>query len=72
MLLSRMIWFTGEFACPHTILLILMEISRPFKIVGGPEGNPLVEVESGGKTAKYVRACGSSSLRSLPATCTVS
>lgn len=29
---------------------------RPFKIVGGPDGKPVVEVESGGKAAKYVCA----------------
>ena len=28
---------------------------RPFKIVGGQDGKPLVEVESEGKAAKYVR-----------------
>jgi hypothetical protein len=41
---------------PRTISSVLILILfRPFKIVGGSEGKPLVEVESGGKTAKYVR-----------------
>ena len=29
-------------------------LSRPFKVVGGPEGKPVVEVESEGKSARYV------------------
>jgi molecular chaperone DnaK len=54
--LSRMTWFTGEFNWPiDDPSGSDANFTRPFKIVGGAEGNPLVEVESGGKTNKYVR-----------------
>jgi len=36
---------------------------RPFKIVGGPEGKPVVEVESEGKAVKYVRTSAFSRLK---------
>ena len=40
----------------YTILPALTEmLFRPFKIVGGQDGKPLVEVESEGKPARYVR-----------------
>ena len=40
------------------IRLVLTRVPfRPFKIVSGPGGAPVVEVESGGKAAKYVRVC---------------
>jgi len=39
----------------HLILVLTNILFRPFKIVGGSEGKPVVEVENGGKTAKYVR-----------------
>jgi molecular chaperone DnaK len=37
--------------------VLMRNSSRPFKIVGGADGKPLVEVESEGKPAKYVRTC---------------
>ena len=35
-------------------LVLTPILSRPFKVVGGSEGKPLVEVESGEKTVRYV------------------